>query len=413
MAQPLQAVDRDIPTIRAVLREPAFRWLCTANYIDAIGTWLERLAVGWFVLDTTGSVFLTALSFAARSAPNMFLGSLGGVVADRFSRTRVLSTTTAAKALLMCALAACGFLRLHSAWPVLTIVALSSVARASEQPSVQGILGDIGRPSGLARATSLHSTGARTVGLLASLAGGVLLDVVGPGPVFLIAAVTSAIASLVYARMRVARRVTTTPSMARGSFAHDTAEGFRVALASPAVRVLLILAVAVEVFAFSYQSLMPSFADRVLHVGATGLGALTFGTGLGGVLGLLVLTRLIETQHRGRLMCGVTLTFALALLALASTEVFPVAVALLVVVGAMAAMFDALQWALLQSTVPDEIRGRVIGLWMTAIGFGWLGPVILGGIAEIAGTRSAIASGGAIALVAAAAALATPRLRRL
>ncbi|MEI6665889.1 MAG: MFS transporter, partial [Chloroflexota bacterium] len=94
MAQPRQSVDRDIPTIRAVLREPAFRWLCTANYIDAIGTWLERLAVGWFVLDTTGSVFLTALSFAARSAPNMFLGSLGGVVADRFSRTRVLSTLT-------------------------------------------------------------------------------------------------------------------------------------------------------------------------------------------------------------------------------------------------------------------------------------------------------------------------------
>lgn len=147
-----------------MLRDPAFRWLCAANYVDAIGTWLERLAVGWFVLDTTGSVFLTALSFAARSAPNMFLGSLGGVVADRFSRTRVLSTTTAAKALLMCALAACGFLRLHSAWPVLTIVALSSVARASEQPSVQGILGDIGGPSGIARATSLHSTGARTVG---------------------------------------------------------------------------------------------------------------------------------------------------------------------------------------------------------------------------------------------------------
>jgi predicted MFS family arabinose efflux permease len=213
--------------------------------------------------------------------------------------------------------------------------------------------------------------------------------------------------------MSVPRRTAMKSSAARGSFAHDTAEGFRIAFASPTVRVLLILAVTVEVFAFSYQSLLPSFADRVLHVGATGLGALTFGTGLGAVVGVLALTRLIETRHRGRLMCGVTVTFALALLGLASTDVFLVAVALLVVVGAMAAMFDALQWALLQSTVPDEVRGRVIGLWMTAIGFGWLGPVILGGIAEVAGTSSAIALGGAVALIAALAAFATPRLRRL
>jgi len=83
------------------------------------------------------------------------------------------------------------------------------------------------------------------------------------------------------------------------------------------------------------------------------------------------------------------------------------------VIGSMAAMFDALQWALLQASVPDEMRGRVIGLWTTAIGFGWLGPVVLGGTADIFGTRWAVAAGGAIALLVAGAAVASPRLRRL
>lgn len=83
----------------------AFRRLCVATYLEAFGTWMERLAVGWFVLDTTGSVFLAALSFAARSAPNMLLGPFGGAVADRFPRPRVLMLSAGVKAMLTCVLA--------------------------------------------------------------------------------------------------------------------------------------------------------------------------------------------------------------------------------------------------------------------------------------------------------------------
>ena len=76
--------QRGRPRAWDAMGHPAFRRLCVASYLDSFGTWAERLAVGWFVLDTTGSVFLAALSFAARSAPNMFLGPLGGAVTDRF-----------------------------------------------------------------------------------------------------------------------------------------------------------------------------------------------------------------------------------------------------------------------------------------------------------------------------------------
>lgn len=414
MTEEISTTPAPAARVRALdaLRHPAFRRLCTATYIDAFGTWMERLAVGWFVLDTTGSVFLAALSFAARSAPGMFLGPFGGAVADRFPRPRVLMVTTSGKSVLMCVLAAFGFVGLSSAWPILTLVAIGSIARASETPTIQGLIGDIVGPARAAGAISLHATGTRMIALVASVAGGVLLQALGPGPVFLLAASTSALGVLVYSTVRVTP-VVSHRAGTRRSLWGDAVEGLRVALRIPVVLTLLLLALAVEVFAFSYQSLMPALADRVLLVDAAGLGLLTFGASLGGVLGMLALTQLVEVARRGLLLAGVTAVFALGLLALATSDRFLLSLGLMVVIGSMAAMFDALQWALLQASVPDEMRGRVIGLWTTAIGFGWLGPVVLGGTAEIFGTRWAVAAGGAIALLVAGAAVASPRLRRL
>lgn len=395
----------------AALRLPAFRRLCAASYTDAIGTWMERLAVGWFVLDTTGSVFLAALSFAARSAPNMVLGPFGGVVADRFPRTRVLTVTTATKALLMVVLATLGYQGLRSAWPVLAVVAAGSVARVSEQATAQALLGDIIGRARVGPATSLYASGQRAVGLLASLGAGFLLARAGPGPVFLCAAVASMAASAQFALLRVPS-LTAARGDSRSSFFADAADGLRIASRIPVVVRLLVLAVTVEVFAFSYQALLPALAERVLHLDATGLGILTFAASLGGVIGMLLLTRLVTVVPGGVLLTCVTGMFALGLLLLASVERLALSVALMVSVGATAAMFDGLQWVLLQRNVPDAVRGRVMGLWTMAIGFGWLGPVVLGALGEAFGTQPALALGGVIAMLAAGIAAATPALRR-
>ncbi|TAK76023.1 MAG: MFS transporter, partial [Dehalococcoidia bacterium] len=263
-----------------------------------------------------------------------------------------------------------------------------------------------------ASAISLHASGSRSVALAASIVGGLLLEALGPGPVFLLAALASALGAAVYSTLRVAPAAHRRPG-ARLSLWGDAIEGLRVALRIPVVLTLLLLALAIEVFAFSYQSLMPALADRVLEVDAAGLGLLTFGASLGAVLGMVALSQLVEVVPRGWLLVVVTTVFAVGLLALAVSDHFMLSLGLMVVIGSMAAMFDALQWALLQASVPDEVRGRVIGLWMMAIGFGWLGPVILGGAAEGLGTRWGIAIGGAVALLVAGTAVASPRLRRL
>lgn len=391
------------------LRYRAFRRVWLAAVCDGFGTMMERLAVGWFVLDSTGSVFLAALSFAVRSAPNMLAGAFGGAIADRFARPRVLMTTAALKALLLFTIGGIVLAGVGSAVPMLVLVVLMGVARASDTPSMQALITDI---VGVQRATStisLHTFGVRGVGLLGSLTGGVLLARVGPGAVFLLAAGAMCMASFVYSLVRAER----TATGARRALWSDAIDGLRQILRIPVVLTLLLLALGVEVFAFSFQSLLPALAQRVLHVDAAGLGTLTFATGLGGVLGTIVLLQLADTVRRGRLLVIVMFVFAAALVALAASDRFELSLLLLLVIGATAAMFDALQWALLQASVPDDVRGRVIGAWMTAIGFGWLGPVTLGATAEALGTQWAVACGGAVVLALAVAAACSSGLRRL
>jgi MFS family permease len=390
---------------------PAFRRAWLGGILNGVAVWMERLAVGWLVLHETGSVFLAALSFAVRTAPNIAFGPVGGAVADRFERARVLRTTTLVRAALLVAMAALAIAGVTTAWPLLVLVALMGIARTSEVPATQALITDIVGTQRAANAIALNSLGALAVGVGGAFAGGFLIEWLGAGAVFLVAAGALVVASGVYATVHVPRSRT-----ARGmatSLWRDALEGLRITLRIPVVRLLLLLAVGIEVFAFSYQSLLPAVADRVLHVDAAGLGALTLCAGLGAIAGNGVLSTIGDATRRGPLLIAVTALFGGFLVAFAASSAFALSLALVAGIGAMAAMFDALQWVLLQASVPDEMRGRVIGGWMSAIGFGWLGPLTLGAIAEAAGTPWALTTSGTLVIALAVVAAGSRGLRRL
>lgn len=393
------------------LEYPAFRRLWTAALLDSVGTWMERLAVGWFVLNETGSVFLAALSFAIRNAPNMVFGPFGGAIADRFERPKILRTTAWIRATLLVGVGMLVITGVHSPWPLLAMVALSGMARASEMPAIQTSIADIVGIERSSSAIGLHTFGVRVVGAIASFVGGILLEVAGPGAVFFVAAGAVALAALTYSTLRVPR--VRAASRGTTSLWSDAMDGMRIMLRIPAVLALLLLALGIEIFAFSYQALLPGVAERVLHVNAFGLGTLTLAIGLGGIAGTGALATLADRTRRGLLLLGVTFVFGVGLIAFAASEHFALSFAIILVVGAMAAMFDGLQWVLLQVSVPDAVRGRVIGVWMMAIGFGWLGPIMLGAVAQSVGVQPGIAIGGAVAIILGLAAASSSSLRRL
>lgn len=378
---------------------PGYRRLWAGAVLFALGQWMERVAVGWFVLDTTGSVFLTAASFAARSAPSIILGPVAGAISDRARRSRVLALTAAGTAAVFLVMAALVYLDGFSVGALLVLVALSGCGMIFSTANLHALAGDIVGPARLSNAIALTSTGQRAVAAVGSIGGGVFIEVLGPGPTFILAAIPVAAAAVIYAGIPAPAR-----SIARSgaSLLTDTVEGLRTVVRIPMVALLLGMMVLVEILGFSYQSLLPVVAERVLEVDATGLGGLVAASSAGSMLGTIALTLLSDLKRQGVLLVGVFGAFGLGLIALGLSGWYLVSLLAVCCVGAAAAMVDALEWILLQKHVPDELRGRVLGAWGVAIGFGWVGPIVLGAVAARAGAPWALACAGLVLVSAAA-----------
>ena len=162
----------------------------------------------------------------------------------------------------------------------------------------------------------------------------------------------------------------------------------------PVVRTVLIAAVVVEIFGFAFGAVMPSIAKDALGVDVKGLGTLSMMLGVGSVIGTMFLTTLGNFRRKGLLLIYIALFYGVFIGTFSASGSFAIALVLIVGVGASAAAFDAMQWTLLQLNVPDNMRGRAIGGWSFAIGFGWIGHLGLGAASELVGVQWALAGAG-------------------
>jgi len=377
-----------------------------------VGVWGERVVVGWFVLDQTDSVFLAAATFAVRSAPFMLLAPIAGAVSDRVDRRRLLLATSLLRGAVV---AAMGVLALGDAppvWAMLVLISIAGVGSAFEMPSTQALITDLVPRRDAMNAVALYSTGMRVVGVVGGLAAGVMTDAFSPSMALFASAGAVVVGGIV---MQTVRRPATAGGRGRlgvRSVLGEAVEGLRLMSRTQVVAALLVLAVFVEIFGFSHGALLPAVAKNTLGVGATGLGALTLMAGVGSVAGAALLSLLGDYRRKGLLILAVAVGYGLALIAFSRSGLFPLSLVLIAGVGMAAAMFDAMQWVLLQVNVPDGFRGRAIGGWVFAIGFGWIGHLLLGAAAEQIGVQWTLTASGAAVLVAAAVAIAvSPRLR--
>ena len=359
--------------------------------------WIEWLAIGWFVLDETGSVLLAALSFAIRAIPNLVLGPIGGAASDRLPRARVLMTTAVVRTVAAALMSVVVFADFASVPILFVLVFVTGSTIAFQNTALQPLQADIVGPDRLGNAISLTSFGQRSIGVVGALSGGVLIGWLGPAPTFLIGAVPLAFAALMFASVRQPARRPHRDSR----FAAEVVEGLRLIVRTPMVRLLLGMMILVEILGFSYNGLLPAVADRVLSVGPERLGVLTAGAAVGSMLGTLLLVFTGDRLRRGLMLIGVFATFGALLVVLGNSTIFWLSVVAVAGIGASAAMVDVLEWILLQDSVPDELRGRALGGWNFAIGWGWIGPITLGAIAEATSVPTALTLSGAV-LVASA-----------
>ena len=378
---------------------PLYRRIWATSVVFALGNWGERLAVGWVVLNETGSIFLTAATFAVRQAPQLFAAPIGGALSDRFSRGKILMLTGVYKTLVLSLMALIAANGLEPLWLMFVLLGLSGIGHSFEIPCVQGMVtGSVPRDVRM-NAVAVQSTGMRAVGALGALMAGLAIDELGvpftlisSGLVFLIAGFLALI---------VNRGLQIEVTQRTKSIVRDVLDGLQLMSQLPLVRMILITAVLVEVFGFAYGALMPAVAKEALEVDVKGLGTLTMMAGVGSVLGSVFLMALGNFSKKGLLLIGIGVSYGVFVSTFSASGSYAVALILILGVGASAAAFDAMQWTLLQLNVPDEMRGRAVGAWVFAIGFGWVGHLGLGAIAETVGVQWALGIAGCSVIVTA------------
>ena len=392
-------------------RNPAYRRLWVAIIVNGFAVWVSRLTVGWFVFDETGSALLTAISFTMQSAPGIVVAPFGGAVADRVDRRYVLAGAAAIKGAATVLLAWVAVDGMDSAWPVIALLAVAGAMTSFELPASQALIPDVLGPDDAMHGIAISSVGLRAISAGGALTGGYLLELYGVPTALGTAAVLHWVAAIVVIGVVVPARPREEGARRR-SVVEDAREGLRIMIGLPRVRVLLVMTLLVEVLCFSHASVLPVLARDRLGLDESELGTLTAMAGFGGLLGALVLTGLSEYRRKGLLLLVVCALYGTAVVWLGLSSNFVMSLMVIVGVGMMAALFDGLQWGLLQANVPDAMRGRVLGGWMLAVSFGWIGHGELGLVSDAIGVHWALALNGGLVLVVAAVALVLARSLR-
>jgi MFS family permease len=395
-------------TFRA-LRHRNYRLFFWGQLVSLIGTWMQQTAMSWYVYQITNSKLLLGVVAAMGSAPMMLSSIWGGSLADRHPKRSILVATQTAQMI-------CAFLLAAGVWAgfatplfIIVIAALNGVAMGFDMPSRQAFTVEMTSREDLLNAISLNSSivnGARIVG---PSAAGLLIGAVGVAMCFFLNGVTfiAVIAGLLMMRLPPFQR----PMHAVSAGQHAW-NGIVYSIKHPRVRTILLLFLAVGVFGWSYVVLMPAFARDVLGRGANGYGILMSASGTGAFIGALVVATYGHLFAPRRLALGGIWLFSLALLALSLSRNFYLAFACLLVAGFGMLLFFSTSNTVLQTIVPDEMRGRVMGVWSLVFGAMIpLGSLEVGAVAHWLGTPFALGFGAIICAASAAVTLFVIRRR--
>jgi MFS family permease len=388
-----------LPTVLRALKHRNFQLFFSGQLLSLTGTWMQNVAQSWLVYRLTGSSLLLGTVGFAGQIPIFLLSPIGGAVADRHSRRRIVIATQTCAMFLAFVLAALTLGGRVQVWQIVVLAGLLGVVNAFDIPARQAFLVHMVGREDLLNAIALNSSMFNSARVIGPAVAGILVAAIGEGWCFLANGVSylAVIAGLfmMHIQSRPARE-------GRGSVMVELLEGVRFARNAMPVRVLLILLALVSVIGMPYTILMPIFADRILQGGARGLGLLMGATGIGAVLGALTVAARTGVKGLGRLVGWACTGFGVSLVLFASSRWFWVSFILLIPVGYCQMVQMACSNTLIQTMVPDHLRGRVMALYsMMFMGMAPFGALGAGAAARPLGAPLTVGIGGLTCLAGA------------
>jgi MFS family permease len=394
-AVPALIPKRRLAMFRSLYRRD-FGLFWTGNFFSNIGTWMQTVALGWVIVVMTNSPFLLGLNGFLSLAPTLVFALPGGAIADRLSRRRLMLYTQTAMMLLALALAVLtSFHRINIA-AILGISLLTGIATALNYPAYQALIPDLVPREDLLNAIALNSAQFNMSRAIGPTLAGLALGTLGAAACFYLNSVS--FLALIIALLMIS--IPPRPPHASARLWNAMLDAFRYLNQYRLLIVLLTVPAFISFLGLPFIVLMPVFARNLLHVGATGLGYLMAGAGLGAVTAALVIAARGTPERRGGYIFTNGSVFSLALIFCALAHSFWFAFSMLVVMGATMVGTLTLTNTTLQMTTPPQLRGRVMSVYYMAMsGLLPLGSLQAGAVAEALGARFALAFGGAVCLV--------------
>ena len=386
----------------AALRHRNFRLFFYGQLISLIGTWMTTTAQGWLVYQLTGSKALLGVVAACASAPMLVFSTWGGWAADRYPKRSVLVVTQISAMIQSLAMAVLVWSGHIKPWQIIVVAIAGGVTMAFDMPTRQSFVIEMTSREDLMNAISLNSSVFNAARIIGPSLAGILMAKVGIAMCFFLDGISfiAVISGLLMMRLPKHRSA---PSET-GAIG-QALEGFRYVWNHPRALTILALFAVVGIFGWSYTVLMPAFAHDVLHLEEQGYGMLMAASGVGALLAALTVATAGHTLPSRALALGGVWIFSAGLALFAFNRSLYIAFVLLAISGFGIVLYFSTSNTVLQTIVPDEMRGRVMGIWTLVFGGMMpLGSLQAGLVADLLGTPATIAIG---ALVCALAALIT------
>ena len=394
----------------ASLRHRNFRLLWFGTLVSSSGDWMDQIALNWLVYQLTGSaVYLGVVNFC-RLAPILVLTLIGGVIADRLERRRLMFATQSGAMLLALVLAVLVSTGVVNVGLVLLIALGRGVMLSFNQPARLSLISELVPARDLPNAIALNSATLNLSRVLGPAVGGGLIATVGVAGAFYVNAGSFIAVLYGLALMRFNDR----PQRRQTAVLADLFDGIRYLRSQPNLRTLVLLALVPMVLGMPYMTMLAVFAEDVLEVGGGGLGLLTAASGAGAVIGALTIASVRGGPRRGHVMFAGLMAFGLSLIVFALSGWLWLSIVTLLAVGAGQQAYMASNNTLIQTLVAEEYRGRVLSTLFLNRGMVPLGAIIAGfGTAAFGVQTTVVAMAAALVVLALVVARSAPAVREL
>ena len=389
-------------SITQALQHRDFRLYWSGNFASVIGQQMAITVQAWLIFDLTGDPLQLGLLGLARAAPAVFLGLLGGIVADKVSQRRLLMFTISINGFLYALFATLTFSGNIEVWQVLAIVFGIGAVQSFQQASRQAIFPSLIDHQHMSSAVGLNSAihpGAR---IFAPVVAGLLIDhlgipLQGAGIVLYIVS----LGTFFYSFMVFSTKPRDVQRAGGASGLENLKDGLKYVRNNRIFRLIIGTSLTNAFFAGSHIILVPVFAEDLLgEASGSAIGYIYAAGGIGGLTGALVGGSMGSTRSRGRVLLGSALAFGGAVIIFALSPWYALLLAMEWVSAAGNEMFTVIGQSVLHSEVPNEYRGRVMGIWgMTYTLSQPMGSMQVGFLASGIGAPLAVAIGGSIACV--------------